>query len=56
MTGDGEVLRFLLDGEGKTLSMTTAVTEGPDGLYIGSFTADFVGFIAYRDLPPLRSG
>ena len=52
INGEGKVLRYLEDPKGQTLSATTAVTEGKDGLYIGTFTHDYIGYLAYKDLPP----
>lgn len=49
--GTGKVLRFLEDYFGEVLAGTSAVTEGPDGLYVGTFSGDYMGFVAYSDLP-----
>lgn len=50
ITGDGRVLRYLHDPKGEVIAFTTSVTEGPEGLYIGSFVVDYVGFLPYANL------
>lgn len=50
ISGNGTVLQYLEDPTGSKLSATTSVTEGPDGLLIGTFKDSYVGFLPYEKL------
>lgn len=45
ISGDGEVLNFLVDPDAKTIGAITAAVEHKGWLYMGSLANNFVGVI-----------